>query len=141
MTHASTWRWHRCRYSAGDYKARAGQRGECPALEPQQFHGTCGPRLGAGFSGQSPGGRSLNQTALELDPNNAVAHAFYAEILVDQGTDTILRAVEESKVAQALAPDTLITHRARGYVLEATANYEEAVARVPGGDCHKWQYP
>ena len=26
-----------------------------------------------------------------------------------------------------MAPNTLITHRARGYVLEATANYEEAV--------------
>jgi tetratricopeptide (TPR) repeat protein len=65
--------------------------------------------------------------ALELDPNNAVAHAFYAEILIDQGPNNALRAAEESKVAQALAPNTLITHRARGYVLEATANYEEAV--------------
>ena len=71
--------------------------------------------------------------ALELDPNNALAHAYYAEILVDSfynGTGivgTIEKAIEESKVAIALAPDALETHRARGYVLEATGNHEEAI--------------
>jgi tetratricopeptide (TPR) repeat protein len=65
--------------------------------------------------------------ALELDPKNAVAHAYYAEILVDEGSDTIQQAITESQTAQTLAPNTLETHRARGYVLEATANYEEAV--------------
>lgn len=71
--------------------------------------------------------------ALELDPNNALAHAYYAEILVDSfysGTGVvgaIEKAIEESKVAIALAPDALETHRARGYVLEATGNYEEAI--------------
>jgi tetratricopeptide (TPR) repeat protein len=71
--------------------------------------------------------------ALELDPNNALAHAYYSEILVDSnynGTGTvgtIEKAIEESKVAIALAPDTLETHRARGYVFEATGNYEEAI--------------
>jgi tetratricopeptide (TPR) repeat protein len=71
--------------------------------------------------------------ALELDPNNALAHAYYAEILVDSfysGTGvvgTIEKAIDESNVAIALAPDALETHRARGYVLEATGNYEKAV--------------
>jgi len=71
--------------------------------------------------------------ALELDPNNALAHAYYSEILVDafySGTGVvgaIEKAIEESKVAIALAPDSLETHRARGYVLEATGNYEEAI--------------
>jgi tetratricopeptide (TPR) repeat protein len=71
--------------------------------------------------------------ALELDPNNALAHAYYAEILVDSfysGTGavgTIEKAIEESKIAIALAPNTLESHRARGYVLEATGNYEEAI--------------
>jgi tetratricopeptide (TPR) repeat protein len=65
--------------------------------------------------------------SIELDPNNAVAHAYYAEILVDEGPDTILKAIDESKTALALAPNTLETHRARGYVLEATANYENAI--------------
>jgi tetratricopeptide (TPR) repeat protein len=71
--------------------------------------------------------------ALELDSKNAVAHAYYVEILVDEytsgtgGFDNVQKAIDESKTAQALAPDSLETHRARGYVLEATANYEEAV--------------
>lgn len=65
--------------------------------------------------------------ALELDPNNALAHAYYAEILVDSGDD-IEKAIEESKVALALAPNTIETHRARGYILEVTGNYEEAIA-------------
>jgi tetratricopeptide (TPR) repeat protein len=71
--------------------------------------------------------------ALELDPNNAMAHAYYVEILVDSSftglapLGTLEKAIEESKVAQALAPNSLEAHRARGYVLEATGNYEEAL--------------
>lgn len=71
--------------------------------------------------------------ALELDPNNALAHAYYVEILVDSyynglgSFDGIEKAIEESKFAQTLAPDLLETHRARGYILEATGNYEEAI--------------
>ena len=85
------------------------------------------------FQGNTLEAESSIKRALELDPNNALAHAYYAEILVDSfysGTGvvgTIEKAIEESKVAIALAPDTLETHRARGYVLEATGNYEEAI--------------
>ncbi len=79
------------------------------------------------FQGNTLEAEASIKRALELDPNNAVAHAYYAEILVDEGSETIPKAIDESKTAQALAPDTLITHRARGYVLEATANYEDAV--------------
>ena len=56
-------------------------------------------------------------------PTTPLAHAYYSEILVDafyNGTGivgAIEKAIEESKVAIALAPDTLETHRARGYVL------------------------
>ena len=55
------------------------------------------------------------------------------EILIDSyysglgSFDGIEKAIEESKVAQALAPDLIETHRARGYILEATGNYEEAI--------------
>jgi tetratricopeptide (TPR) repeat protein len=71
--------------------------------------------------------------ALELDPNNAYAHAYYVEILVDASYSGaglfggMEKAIEESKVAAALEPNTLETHRARGYLLEATGNYEEAI--------------
>lgn len=71
--------------------------------------------------------------ALELDPNNALAHAYYVEILVNSfaagigSFEGVEKAIEESKVAIALAPNTLETHRARGIILEATGNYEEAL--------------
>jgi tetratricopeptide (TPR) repeat protein len=85
------------------------------------------------FQGETIQAEDNIKRALELDPNNALAHAYYSEILVDSfygGTSVvgaIEKAIEESKVAIALAPDTLETHRARGYVLEATGNYEEAI--------------
>lgn len=66
--------------------------------------------------------------AIELDDNNAVAHAIFAEILVDQGVfEEIEAAIGLSQKAQELAPNTLETHRARGAVLLATANYDEAI--------------
>lgn len=85
------------------------------------------------FQGEYLEAEASIKRALELDPNNALAHAFYVEILVDSsysGTGAIggiEKAIEESKVAIALAPDTLETRRARGYILEATGNYEEAI--------------
>ncbi len=79
------------------------------------------------FQGDYLGAEAAITQALTIDPKNAVAHAYYAEILIDEGPDTVQKAIDESKTAQALAPDTLETHRARGYVLENTANYEEAI--------------
>lgn len=71
---------------------------------------------------------SAIEEALRLDPNNGLAHAYYTEILVDSGSfDNVTKAIEESKVALALAPDTMEAHRARGILLEATQNYEEAI--------------
>lgn len=86
------------------------------------------------FQGNYLEAEAAIKRALELDPNNGIAHAIYAEILVDSylagvGTfDNVTKAAEESRVALALAPDTIEARRARGYVLEATANYEEAIA-------------
>ncbi len=72
--------------------------------------------------------------ALELDPNNADAHAYYSVILVDEyltgsgtSTDILNTAITESKTALSLAPNSLEAHRARGYILEATGNYEESI--------------
>ena len=79
------------------------------------------------FQDDYMGAEAAITQALTIDPKNAVAHAYYAEILIDEGPDTVQKAIDESKTAQALAPDTLETHRARGYVLENTANYEEAI--------------
>lgn len=86
------------------------------------------------FKGEVLAAEAAVKRALELDPNNGLAHAYYAEILVDSylsgvGTfDALNRAAEESRIALALAGGSIEAHRARGYVLEATANYEQAIA-------------
>jgi tetratricopeptide (TPR) repeat protein len=68
------------------------------------------------------------QKALEFDPNNALAHAYYAEVLINQGDYTLVdKAIEESKKARDLDPSLLETHRARGIVLLNTQNVEQAV--------------
>ncbi len=85
------------------------------------------------FQGDYLAAESAIKRALELDPNNALAHAVNVEILIDSyflGSGTfegLELAVEESRVAQNLAPNSLETHRARGLILEATGNYEEAI--------------
>ncbi|MGE5463580.1 MAG: tetratricopeptide repeat protein [Syntrophothermus sp.] len=66
--------------------------------------------------------------AIEIDPNNAVAYAYQTEILIDsQLFDNIAPAIEASKKGLNLNPDLMETRRARAYILEATANYEEAI--------------
>ena len=74
------------------------------------------------------------KNALELDPNSGIAHAYYAEILINQyfsnigSFDGLDRAIEESRTAIDLAPNSLEAHRARGYVLYLTGNAEQAIA-------------
>lgn len=86
------------------------------------------------FQGNYLEAEAAVKRALELDPNSGFAHAIYAEILVDSvlsgsgAFDNLTKAAEESRVALSLEPNTIETRRARGYVLEATANYEEAIA-------------
>ena len=84
------------------------------------------------FQGDYPLAQATLKKALELDPNNAMAHAYYAELLGDMafapGGDYGLldEATAESRAAMDLAPNTLESHRARGYILELTGNPEEA---------------
>ena len=62
--------------------------------------------------------------ALKLDDRNAIIQSYYVEILIDAGFDKYDTAVEQSKVALALDPNIVETHRARGYLL----------ARIPDPD-------
>jgi tetratricopeptide (TPR) repeat protein len=112
---------------AGDYNSAQASAEKALLLNPSNSMAHAVRAWVLDFQGKPLEAEASIKRALELDPNNAAAHAFYAEILIDQGPNNALRAADESKVAQTLAPDSLITHRARGYVLEATANYEEAV--------------
>jgi tetratricopeptide (TPR) repeat protein len=75
--------------------------------------------------------------ALEIDPNNAIIQSYYVEILTDSGFDNYGTAAEQSRVALALDPNIVETHRARGYLLASVpdpvpnpdpiTNLEEAV--------------
>ncbi len=66
--------------------------------------------------------------ALRLDPNSALIHAYYVEILISSGFEGVEKAIDESKVALALDPNIVETRRARALLLEATTNYEQAIA-------------
>ncbi len=112
---------------AGDYKGAQASAENALLLNPNNSMAHAMRAWALDFQGNTLEAEASIKKALELDDRNAVAHAFYAEILVDEGADGIPKAIDESQVAMALAPDTLITHRARGYVLEATGNYEDAV--------------
>jgi tetratricopeptide (TPR) repeat protein len=85
------------------------------------------------FQGDYLEAESKIKRALELDDRNALAYAYYAEILVDAylngggSFEGVQKAIEHSNTAIGLAPDALETRRARGYILEATGNYEEAI--------------
>jgi tetratricopeptide (TPR) repeat protein len=70
------------------------------------------------------------QKAISLDANNPLAHAFYAEVLVNRNDYGDLdKASSESKLALDLGPNLLETLRARGYVLYVTGNYPESLAK------------
>lgn len=118
---------------AGKYKEAQTAAEDALLLNPDNSMAFAVRAWALSFQGDYLEAESDIKRALELDPNNALAHAYYVEILVDSyynglgSFEGVEKAIEESKVAQALAPDLLETHRARGYILEATGNYEEAI--------------
>jgi tetratricopeptide (TPR) repeat protein len=63
--------------------------------------------------------------ALQLDSENPLALAFYAEILADQ--QKWLQAEKFASQAVNLGSDMMDTHRVRGFVMETLAQYNEAI--------------
>lgn len=63
--------------------------------------------------------------AFQLDPQNALALAFYAEILADQQKWT--QAEKYAAQAVALDPALMDTHRVYAYVLETLGKYNSAI--------------
>jgi tetratricopeptide (TPR) repeat protein len=118
---------------AGKYKEAQTSAEDALLLNPSNSMAHAVRAWALNFQEEYLEAESSIKRALELDPNNALAHAYYVEILVDSyynglgDFDGLEKAAEVSKVAQTLAPDLLETHRARGYILEATGNYEEAI--------------
>lgn len=63
--------------------------------------------------------------AIQLDPQEPLALAYYAEILAD--TQKWLQAEQYAAQAVALGRDLMDTHRVYGYVLETLAQYNAAI--------------
>jgi len=63
--------------------------------------------------------------SFQLDPQNALALAYYAEILADEQKWT--QAEKYAVQAIALGPDLMDTHRVYGYVLETLGKYNAAI--------------
>lgn len=63
--------------------------------------------------------------SIQLDPNNALALAFYAEILADQ--QKWQQAERYALQAVTIDPNSMDTHRVYGYVLETLAKYNSSI--------------
>lgn len=86
-----------------------------------------------GLSGDYLNGTASLKRAIELDPNNHVPYAYIAEVygLQYESNTTIIgvidNAIANSIKARDLSPNSLETHRARGYIQELVGSYGEAV--------------
>jgi tetratricopeptide (TPR) repeat protein len=85
------------------------------------------PRVFAGDQAQSylAEARQAAARALQLDPNNALALAFYAEVLVDQ--QEWVQAEQYIKQAVQLDNTLMDAHRIHGYVNESLGYYNAAI--------------
>lgn len=63
--------------------------------------------------------------AITLDPNNSLALAFYAEVLLDQNQK--IQAAESARLAVTQGPELMDTHRVYGTVLESLGEYRYAI--------------
>ncbi len=63
--------------------------------------------------------------AYQLDPNNALALAYYAEILADQ--QKWVQAEQYARQAVERDPNSMDTHRVLGYVFETIGAYNSAI--------------
>lgn len=80
-------------------------------------------------SGDTLTAEAAIRRALEIDPNNPLFNAYYAEVLIDRNDfGDIEKAAEVSRNAVTIGANLLETHVARAYVLLSTSNYEEALA-------------
>jgi tetratricopeptide (TPR) repeat protein len=113
---------------AGQYKEAKTNAENAALLNPNNSMAHAIRAWALDYMGDYLEGEAAVKKAIELDPNNAIAYAVYTELLLDRGNyEDIQSAIDMSKKAQALAPNTLETHRARGYVLLSTGNYPEAI--------------
>ena len=86
-----------------------------------------------GLSGDYLSGTASLKRAIELDPGNHIPYAYISEVygLEYESNTSIIgvidSAIDNSIKARDLSPNSLETHRARGYVQELVGSYGEAV--------------
>jgi len=80
-----------------------------------------------GYDWDFAGGEAEFKKAIELDPNDATAHQWYAENLgmIGGREQEALREIDQ---AHLLDPTSLIIRRVKGSVLVAARRYDEAIA-------------
>lgn len=118
----------------GNYEEAVTQAENALLLNPNNDQAMAIRGWAIGLSGDYVRAVGALQDAITVNANNAAAHAYLAEIYIymlqeNQGDlNTMDNAINESRMAESLAPGSLEAHRARGVVLEYTSNYEEAAA-------------
>jgi tetratricopeptide (TPR) repeat protein len=80
-----------------------------------------------GYDWDFAGGEAEFKKAIDLDPNDATAHQWYAENLGMLGGRE-QDALREIDLAHLLDPTSLIIRRVKGSVLVAARRYDEAIA-------------
>jgi Flp pilus assembly protein TadD len=89
-----------------------------------------------GFLGNYSDAEKSMNTAISLDPTLPQNYAYKAIILAFKVIDglgelgTMQEAIDASKTALSMAPDSLESHWARGIVLYVTSNYDQAVTEL-----------
>ncbi len=116
----------------GNYEEAVTQAENALLLNPNNDQAMALRGWAIGLTGDYVRAVGALQDAITVNVNNAAAHAYLAEVYIymlgeNQGDLTTLdSAINESRIAETLAPGTMETHRARGLVLEYTSNFEEA---------------
>jgi len=124
---------------SGEYEAARVNAENALLLDKDQSYAFSLLAWAKGFMGEYLEAEADIESALSLDPNNAHTHAVYAYILALQVSNnvgeigTVDIAIEESRLALEMNPDLLEARWARGFVLEITSNYEEAIQQLKAG--------
>jgi tetratricopeptide (TPR) repeat protein len=90
--------------------------------------------------GDYAGAETSLKGAIDADPNNPLAHAFYAELvgyeIQEMGKARALginEAIDEAHKAIDLGPNLVETHKAYGYILYWTQYYDKAAQEFQAG--------
>ena len=125
-TSSATWsKLARVQILAGEYEAAKTSARNSLLMNPDNPTALALHAWSLSFLGDLLEAERIVQQAIAVDPNSALAHAVYSEILVD--SERYEEGGEQSRLALELDPSLLEVRRARGYVLELTGNYEEAI--------------